>query len=233
MISVMRPLQIVVVVGNDLMRSGLQRLLQQISPAYDVQAFRSLAQLQPTQPDSTTQRIIILDDAPSAQEPIQRVVRGLQRQDPKAFVVVLTDRTTEAYVQSVLDAGAVGLLYKQGPVEILLPSVLRVILAGQTYLSPQLAILPYRQPQHSALNRTDLEVLRLIEAGCTVQEIALRVQIVERSVYRIRRKLRDTLGVRTNEQIVDAARQQGVLDDKRTTSSATQPTHDTTGKGPV
>ena len=43
------------------------------------------------------------------------------------------------------------------------------------------------------------------------REIAARIQKVVRSVYRIRSKLREHLGVRTSEQIVDAARKRGLL----------------------
>jgi DNA-binding CsgD family transcriptional regulator len=49
--------------------------------------------------------------------------------------------------------------------------------------------------------------------GFKPQEIAARLNIVPRSVYRVRRRLREYLNVRTPEQIVEAARQQGLLRD--------------------
>jgi DNA-binding NarL/FixJ family response regulator len=60
-------------------------------------------------------------------------------------------------------------------------------------------------------NQTDMAVLQLMDMGYKCSEIAHRLNIVTRSVYRIRRKLCVNLDVRTPEQIVAEARRRGLL----------------------
>jgi len=62
------------------------------------------------------------------------------------------------------------------------------------------------------LGERDLEVLRLLEHELSVQEIAQRLGLSDKTIYRIRHKLKRTLGVRNTESVVDAARRQGLLD---------------------
>lgn len=64
------------------------------------------------------------------------------------------------------------------------------------------------------LDHRDLEVLRLLEPESSVKEICERMDLSDKTIYRVRRKLKRVLGVRNNESIVDAARKKGLLDRK-------------------
>jgi DNA-binding NarL/FixJ family response regulator len=57
-------------------------------------------------------------------------------------------------------------------------------------------------------------VLRLLEHELSVKEICERMDLSDKTIYRVRRKLKCVLGVRNNESIVDAARKKGLLDHK-------------------
>jgi len=46
-----------------------------------------------------------------------------------------------------------------------------------------------------------------------VKEISHRLKVVPKTIYRIRDKFKQLLGVGNNESLVDAARKQGWLDD--------------------
>lgn len=58
----------------------------------------------------------------------------------------------------------------------------------------------------------DMQVLRLPARGLTVKAIAAELGISTRSIYRCRDKLREILGIQTIETLIDAAREQGLLD---------------------
>lgn len=57
------------------------------------------------------------------------------------------------------------------------------------------------------------QVLRLTAQGLTVKAIAAELRVTVRTVYRSRDRLRSALGVITNETLIDAAREQGLLDE--------------------
>lgn len=58
-----------------------------------------------------------------------------------------------------------------------------------------------------------MDVLFLLVRELNVKEIAAKLDITEKTVYRIREKLKNVLNVRNNEMIVDAARRKGYLSD--------------------
>ncbi len=68
--------------------------------------------------------------------------------------------------------------------------------------------------QNTLLDHRDLEVLRLLELELSVKEICERMDLSDKTIYQVRRKLKRVLGVRNNESIVDAARKKGLLDRK-------------------
>jgi DNA-binding CsgD family transcriptional regulator len=57
-------------------------------------------------------------------------------------------------------------------------------------------------------------VLRLTEQGLRAKAIGAELGISQRTVYRVRDKLKEILGVNNNENLVDAARRQGLLECK-------------------
>ncbi|MEL6526799.1 MAG: hypothetical protein AAFQ07_13935, partial [Chloroflexota bacterium] len=161
-----------------------------------------------------TSNIVFLDDGDNEQlhyKKIAHYLKSFRRQNPTSKLIFLSQSLSLPYVQSVLAAGADGFIYKQDALASLLPAAVQTVLQGQLFLSPSVSALPFTSSIPDMLNKTDLYVLELMADGFNVQEIAVRASIVDRSVYRIRTKLRTYLGVRTNEQIVVAARQQGII----------------------
>jgi DNA-binding NarL/FixJ family response regulator len=84
---------------------------------------------------------------------------------------------------------------------------------GYAFLSPEaLKLMGSRRDEK--LDHRDLEVLRLLERELRVKEICEQMDLSDKTIYRVRRKLKRVLGVRNNESIVDAARKKGLLDRK-------------------
>jgi DNA-binding NarL/FixJ family response regulator len=137
-------------------------------------------------------------------------------QHPGINIIVLGNKLNPRYVTRILDYGARGFIFKQGSLEAILIPAIKIVRGGNLYLSPRAAALFYaNRPiyREDGLNNSDLSVLKLIEQGYNPQEIAGQLELTPRSIYRIYGRLRQSLNVRTNEQIVDAARKKGLIDE--------------------
>jgi len=198
---------------HDLSRNGILMLLTRANIAVEVEAiFADLAGVLAYLTDHQIQILLLNDDLPHTAD-IGGVLRQLTDQFPGLAVLVLSAK----YVQHVISNGAQGFVYKEDRLQEALPLGIETVRSGYIYISPKASALPYnrsiqRPPEH--FNHTDVEVLRMLAYGHTVQEIAAKLALAQRSIYRIRTKLRTLLEVRTNEQIVDAARKRGLLDTK-------------------
>lgn len=206
----MSTIKLVVVTANDLVRSGVQLLIQ-ATPTIDL--VQSLTAIQACEQYLQHHRVqvLLLDDALPSHLTPHRILAALHTAWPTLRILVLSDYLSEYYVQRLLDEGASGFIYKDDHLQDTLVAGIKMVAGGHIFLSPQASALPYGRISAGQLNRTDLEVLQLIARGYTVQEISARVGIVDRSVYRIRGKLRQHLAVRTNEQLVEAAHRRGLL----------------------
>jgi DNA-binding NarL/FixJ family response regulator len=83
------------------------------------------------------------------------------------------------------------------------------------YISPQLSTsILVRKQRANQLHLRDehLDVLNLIVNGQNNHEIAQIMGYTPRSLYRIRKELRNALGARSNEQLVDEAYKHDLID---------------------
>lgn len=208
----MAPIQVVIVDPHDLSRHGLQLLLTQADfPVTIVGAYYDLHDLRLKE---NFAGVMLMDDKLPHHLSLSRQLQKLKKQYPLMQIVILSTSLNLAHIQVAMNNGATGFIYKEERLNLILPEAIHTAYLGKRYFSPQAwALHHYGQVQHllDQLNPHDLEVLYLIAQGFTVQEIATQAEITPRSVYRIRERLRQVLEVRTNEQIVDAARQRGLL----------------------
>jgi DNA-binding NarL/FixJ family response regulator len=142
--------------------------------------------------------------------------------DARPRVLVLTTFDLDEYVYDALQAGASGFLLKDAPPERLFEAV-RVVAAGDALLAPAVTrrliaeFARLRPPQRTrpdeldALTRRELEILSLIAAGLSNNEIANRLVLsndtVKTHVSHILRKL----GLRDRAQAVVAAYESGLV----------------------
>jgi DNA-binding NarL/FixJ family response regulator len=204
--------KVAVIASNHLIRTGIQALLCNTNSDFEFTgAFFSIADYEKHLKQTKQQLpILLLDDSASSTKSILLVRRLLQHY-PHLKIVVMSDFLNEMYIQRLMNSGVKGFLYMQDHLDDILVPCFRTVAGGYPFLSPQASALPYHRMAGQSFNKTDLAVLELMGMGYKPQEIAARLNIVPRTVYRIRRKLRDCLNVRTPEQIVEAAREQGLL----------------------
>lgn len=134
-------------------------------------------------------------------------------------VVFLTMHRDVRFARRALEAGAAGFVLKHSaPAELV--AALRAALKGKTYLTPQLAgeVLASMQqsPQEAAdpvaaLTARQREVLQLLAEGCSAKDIAARLGISTRTVEFHKYQMMDTLGARSNAELVHFAIKHGLV----------------------
>jgi DNA-binding NarL/FixJ family response regulator len=123
--------------------------------------------------------------------------------------MVLSSRLNGRYIQRLLLEGVSGFIYREDRLEETLSAGIQMVQSGHLYVSPRVSGIVFadRAPcTLDQLNPTDLDVLNLIASGLAVKEIASRLALTQRSVYRILTKLRSPLGVHSAVHLLDAAR---------------------------
>lgn len=211
----MQHIRVALVDPTDLSRNGLEAMLNKANGIKLEGAFRDLASCEVFLNQGRIHVLLLDDDLPRGAD-VGQVIQGLREEHPTLAIIVLSSRLQARYVHKLLDCGARGFIYKQDRLQETLVIGIEAARNGDLFLSPKASALPYKERllrNPGDLQHRDLEILQLMAQGYTVQEIAAQLDLASRSVYRLRGRLRAALNVRTNEQLVDAARERGLLDD--------------------
>ena len=148
-------------------------------------------------------------------ERARTIVRELRRLAPRVSVLVITPTSADATLQNVLAAGADGYLLETADAAELLEGV-RTLAAGKTYLQPSLGVELARVHPTGATPMPELtlneeKLLGLLALGHTNAEVAHLCGVSLRTVEARRARLRQTLGRQTRAELVEYAREAGLL----------------------
>jgi DNA-binding NarL/FixJ family response regulator len=146
--------------------------------------------------------------------------RKLKELQPDAVIVILTRHGDDAYLQELLRAGVAGYVLKQSASTELLQAI-RVAAAGRQYLDSALTARVTagflgkegKRPNRATATLTEREadVLRLIAAGHSNKEIALRLVLSVKTVEAHKANATRKLGLSGRVDIVKYAVLQGWL----------------------
>ena len=209
-----RPKQLVDVMLIDrrpVVRDGLCALIEQ-QP--DLVVVARAASVRDARDIEVTPDVIVTDiEFPDAEH--TEVVRGLRGSFPQSSILVLTAVAHPAKVQSVLAAGADGYLLRTAATTELIVGI-RAVADGQTYLQPSLGVelARWHRPRDTRLGLSPKEeqVLRLLSFGNTNAEVARLCAVSLRTVEAHRARIQQKLGLRTRAELVQYAREIGLLD---------------------
>ncbi|GGN51334.1 DNA-binding response regulator [Streptomyces albiflavescens] len=196
-----------------LVRAGIRGILddeddlQVVAEAADGQV--ALAACRELQPD-----IVLMDIRMPVMDGLEAARRiAADEQLAAVKVVMLTTFDLDDYVYEALRAGATGFLVKDTePAELL--HAVRVAARGDALISPSVTrrlIAEFanrpdntREPDHrlGALTRREREVMRLIAAGCTNNEIAARLVVSPLTAKTHVSRIMAKLGARDRSQVV-------------------------------
>jgi DNA-binding NarL/FixJ family response regulator len=136
-------------------------------------------------------------------------------------ILVLTMHNEPHVVARVLKAGADGYITKDCEPDVLLTAI-RKVAAGQRYVAPELAekmlfaanLAPTLGPEQ--LSQRELQVLRLLTAGHSVNAIATQLNISNKTVSTHKMRLMEKLDLSSMAALMQYAIQNGLLDQSAT-----------------
>lgn len=146
------------------------------------------------------------------------VARRVLRRHPQVRIVALSGYSDRLFVEEMLKAGARGYVLKSSGASELV-SAIRAVMAGHTFLSPQLTSLLVRHvqpegdvpvPPLSVLGRREQEVLCLLADGRRSAEIAEQLGIATATVDVHRRNIKQKLRLRTTAELTRYAIREGL-----------------------
>jgi two-component system invasion response regulator UvrY len=143
-------------------------------------------------------------------------IRRLRQWDHRARILVFTMHQSAAYAIQAIKAGARGFVTKSNPPETLLHGIAEVM-AGRIALSPdidhELAIsrLATEPSAVDVLSPREFEILRMLLAEKSVDEIAAILHISVKTAANTRYMIRAKLGVGSDIELVRLALRQRII----------------------
>jgi two-component system invasion response regulator UvrY len=208
------PRRIMLVDDHAIVREGYRSVLQKqpglrvVAEAADgAEAYRLFKEAKPD--------LVIMDLAMPGIGGIE-AIRRIRQWDPQAAVLVFTMHQNAAFAVQAIRAGARGYVTKTSPPEALVRAVFDV-LAGRIALSPdidhELALSRITDEVVAAdvLTAREFEVLRLLLAERTTEEIAEALHLSPKTVANLRYLIKGKLGVASDIELVRLALRQGLL----------------------
>ena len=143
-------------------------------------------------------------------------IRRIRQWDKRARILVFTMHQNAAFAVQAIRAGASGYVTKTSPPETLVHAVMDV-LAGKIAISPDidhelaLSRLAGEAAAADVLSAREFEVLRMLLAERTTEEIAEALHISPKTVANLHSLIKDKLGVGSDIELVRLALRQGIL----------------------
>ncbi|UNK47907.1 response regulator transcription factor [Lysobacter sp. S4-A87] len=211
------PLRIIIADDHPIVRSGIRELLDSsgdFGPFIEVGSSDALVEAMEQRPFD----VVLTDfNMPGGQITDGLNLLALVRQRwPQTPVMVLTMVRNVGLLRAVLDTGVRGLLNKSDALEELEQAV-RAVSKGQTYISADLRLM-INAAQAAAsgsgeirLSRRESEVMRMFASGLTVSQIALQLNRSAKTISRQKMDAMAKLGLRSDREIYNYAREKGLL----------------------
>jgi DNA-binding NarL/FixJ family response regulator len=205
---------ILLVDDHAVVREGYRSVLQKqpglcvVAEASDgAEAYRLFKEMQPD--------LVIMDLSLPGIGGIE-AVRRIRQWDKRARILVFTMHQNAAFAVQAIRAGAMGYVTKTSPPETLVNAVMEV-LAGRIAISPDIdheLALSHRSTEANAsdvLTAREFEVLRMLLAERSTEEIAAALHISPKTVANLHSLIKDKLGVGTDIELVRLALRQKIL----------------------
>jgi DNA-binding NarL/FixJ family response regulator len=154
--------------------------------------------------------LLILDVSMPGRSGID-LLGDLRKIECKPRILVFSMHPEEEFGRRVLQAGAQGYLNKGAPMEELITAI-RKVMAGELYVSPELAQKLARDLAkggtalaYEGLSEREFEVLRALASGKTIKQIAEDLHLAGATISTYRRRIKKKTHLASTAQLVKYA----------------------------
>ncbi|MCW3493636.1 response regulator [Microbacterium sp. SSM24] len=204
-------IRLVIADDHPVVRAGLVGMLSD-EPGFEVVGEASDGDQAARITAATSPDVVLMDLRMPGVDGVAATARITAQGDAK--VLILTTYESDDQILAAIEAGASGYLLKAAPRAEIVAGI-RSVAAGQTALSPQVAVRLVERMRAPAvetvLTARETEVLRLVAAGHSNKQIAAALGIGESTVKTHLLKVFEKLGVADRTRAVTLAMERGLL----------------------
>jgi two-component system, NarL family, invasion response regulator UvrY len=139
------------------------------------------------------------------------VLKEIKKKKPKLPILIISMYPEEQYAPRAMKAGAQGYITKLSASDELVRAV-RKIMSGKRYVSPAFAekmVLDFEsdteKPPHEKLSDRELQVLSMIGAGKSVNQVADEIHVSANTVRTYRTRILEKIGVKGTGELIHYA----------------------------
>lgn len=213
-----RKTRVVIADDHAVLRAGLQMLLnaqsdlEVVGEAEDgVVAIRQVLELRPD--------VALIDVSMPRLDGLE-AIRRLKFEAPEVRLLVLSMHDDEGFLRRALESGASGYVLKKAA-DTELMAAIRAVARGEAYVYPSLTHLlvnhylgrpgELRDSAPSGLSERELEVLKLLAAGYTSQQVGDELGLSAKTVDTYKARVMEKLGLKSRAELVRYALRHGLL----------------------
>lgn len=165
--------------------------------------------------------VVLMDIAMPGMDGME-ATRQIKTRWPQIKVLVLTMHRSDEYFFEMLKVGASGYILKGAETSDLIRAV-RVVGRGEVFLYPTMAqklvkdylnFTQWGDGLGSSLSPREKEILRLMSEGYSTKEIAEKLVISPSTIHSHRSNLMTKLGLNSRHELIQYARQRGLIQDE-------------------
>ncbi len=206
MIAIMR---VVVVEDNDMTQLGLKTFIAELADFRVVATFSSFDHVGDFL-DKEGADILILDDSIPSLDTAS-ILQYLRFNYPSLKVIVFGADLYAPIIRSYMDEGARAFIYQEERLRHCLAEGLHAVNEGRVFISHQASMLLLSGGNTRSLPKRSYQVLKAMSEGLDPAEIAKKLGIKTKAVYSAQDRLREQLGVRSNDALVAEGIAQGII----------------------
>lgn len=210
------PIRVVLADDHEMVREALARILEESGKVNIVAQASNGAQAMDAVRASRPEVVVLDYSMPSQDAPA--LIEKLLRLSPAIKILVLTVHENIHYAVRVLEAGAHGYIIKSAAVDELVEGI-DTVHRGRIYVSPRVSqeVLQHlRRPKRErvgleSLSQREFDLLRMLGAGCTLQQCARQMKISTSTASTYRARIMEKLNLTSTAELIRFALEQGVV----------------------